>query len=117
MLRKRLAQLRTRTLNCIQHLLLKHNKQQECPTKGLQTKAAREWLTTLQLDGIDRLELDCLLAQWKQWNEQLEKLDTQIKDRQAANATAACLATVPGLSRFSSLAIACRIGDLAHAPA
>lgn len=111
-LRKRLAQLRTRTLNRIQHLLLKHNKQQECPTKGLQTKAAREWLATLQLDDIDRLELDCLLAQWKLWNEQLETLDAKIKDRQAASATAACLATVPGLSRFGSLAIACRIGDI-----
>jgi transposase len=115
-LRKRLAQLRTRTLNRIQHLLLKHNIQQQCPTKGLQTKAAREWLTTLTLDDIDRLELDCLLEQWKLWNEQLEKLDAQVRDRQAKNETAAYLASVPGLSCFSSLAIACRIGDIRRFP-
>jgi len=41
--RKRLGQVRTRTLNKIQHIVLRHNLHQECPTKGLQTKAARKW--------------------------------------------------------------------------
>jgi len=40
-LRKRLGQLRTRTINKVQRILLKHNLQQECPTKGLDTKTAR----------------------------------------------------------------------------
>ena len=115
-LRKRLAQLRTRTLNRIQHLLLKHNMQQDCPTKGLQTKAVRAWLTTLKMEDIDRLELDGLLAQWKLWNEQLQKVDAKIKERQAMHETAAYVATVPGLSCFSSLAIACRIGDIHRFP-
>lgn len=45
--RKRLGQVRTRTLNKIQHIVLRHNLHQECPTKGMQTKAARKWLAHL----------------------------------------------------------------------
>jgi len=115
-LRKRLAEQRTRALNGIQHLLLKHNRQQESPTKGLQTKAAREWLRTLPLDDVDRLEMDGLLDQWKLWDEQLEKIDAKIKVRQAVHAAAVIVATVPGLSRFASLAIASRIGDIHRFP-
>ncbi len=54
-LRKRMAWLRTRTINRVQHVLLKHNLQQECPTKNIQTKKARRWLAELPLDEIDRL--------------------------------------------------------------
>ena len=40
-----------RTINRIHHLLHKHNLHQSCPTKGLQTKAARKWLKDLALPG------------------------------------------------------------------
>jgi len=60
--RQRLTHMRTRTINRAHHLLLKHNLQQECPTKLLKTKAARKWLAKLPLGVIDRLELDKLLA-------------------------------------------------------
>ena len=36
-IRKRMGQLRTRTINQVKHLLRKHNLEQECPTKGLDT--------------------------------------------------------------------------------
>ena len=54
-LRMRLGQLRTRTVNKIKHLLRKHNLEQECPTKGLATIAARKWLAKLALGPVDRL--------------------------------------------------------------
>jgi hypothetical protein len=50
-LRKKTADARTRTINRIHHLLHKHNLHQSCPTKGLQTKAARKWLKDLALPG------------------------------------------------------------------
>ena len=37
-LRQQAGTLRTRTINKVQRTLVKHNLQQECPTKGLQTK-------------------------------------------------------------------------------
>jgi transposase len=115
-LRQRMGRLRTRTINRVQHLLLKHNLQQECPTKGLKTQGARKWLEKLPLGAIDRLELDQLLAQWTLWDKQVEELDKQISQRQAENKTAAIIATIPGAGAYGSLALACRIGSIDRFP-
>jgi len=110
--RKRVVTSRTRTINKVKQILLKHNLLQECPTKGIQTKKARAWLAELPFEKIDRLELDMLLEQWDLWNTQLEELDKQIASRQAEHPTATILATVPGAGTFSSLALASRIGPI-----
>jgi len=115
-LRKRLGELRTRTLNKIQRLLLKHNLSQECPTKTLQTKGARRWLAILELPEIDRLELDLLLAQWDLWQEQLEKVADKIAQHQQVHPIAPLLATVPGMGPFSSLALASRMDRIERFP-
>ena len=70
-LRKRTVALRTQTINKVQHILLKHNMQQECPTKGIKTKKARKWLVELPLGEIDRLEMNQLLARWELWDSQI----------------------------------------------
>jgi hypothetical protein len=115
-LRKRVGQLRTRTINKVKHLLRKHNLEQECPTKGLDTVKGKHWLVTLALGAMDRLEMDLALTQWKQWDEQIETLDAAIRKRQAENAMAALLATIPGCGAYSSLALASRIGDIERFP-
>ena len=53
--------------------LRKHNLEQECPTKGIDTIKAKKWLAKLSLGRMDRLEMDLLLAQWKLWDEQIER--------------------------------------------
>lgn len=111
-LRKRIVDLRTRTINRVQRILLKHNRQQDCPTKGIQTKKARQWLGELELLEIDRLEMNMLLAQWSLWDEQISELDKRISERQRENPTAVTLASMPGASTFASLALASRIGDI-----
>jgi transposase len=113
-LRQRLGQLRTRTINRIKHLLRKHNLEQECPTKGLDTIKARKWLAAVALSRVDRLEMDLLLAQWKVWDEQIQRLETEIRQRQAEHPTAAVVATIPGCGAYGSLALACRIGSIAR---
>ena len=115
-MRQHLGQQRTRTRNRIQHILLKHNLQQHCPTKSIDTKAARQWLEKLELNEVDRLELDCLLAQWELWDRQIQSVEARIRQRQAAHATAAIVASLPGTSAYSSLAIGSRIGDIARFP-
>lgn len=110
----RAAKRRTRTINAVQHLLLKHNLQQACPTKGLQTKRARAWLLTLELPAIDRLEMDQLLDQWALWDRQSERLAQQVQWEQPRHTTAQLLATLPGCGAFSSLALACRVGDVSR---
>jgi transposase len=115
-LRKRLGQLRTRSINGVKHLLRKHNLEQECPTKGIDTVRARRWLATLPLGWMDRLQMDLLLAQWKLWDEQIQTLEREITRRQAENPAAAVIATVPGCRAYSSLALASRIGSIDRFP-
>jgi transposase len=115
-LRQRTATLRTRTINKVQHILLKHNLQQECPTKGMKTKKARQWLTKLRLSEVDGLEMEQLLAQWELWDTQIAKIDAKIRVRQQKHKTAPILATLPGASAYSSLALAARIGAIENFP-
>jgi len=114
--RQRMGRQRTRTINKIKHLLRKHNLEQQQPAKGLDTKRTRKWLATLPLGTIDRLEMDLLLAQWKMWDEQIEKLEAEIEKRQAENTTAAVVATIPGCAAYGSLALASRIGSIERFP-
>lgn len=116
MVRQRLTHMRTRTINRVHHVLLKHNLQQECPTKLLKSKAARKWLEKLPLGAIDRLELDHLLAQWELLDKQIAELESTIGKRQAENATASLIATMPGAGAWGSLALACRIGAIDRFP-
>jgi transposase len=111
-LRQRLGRQRTRTINKIKHVLRKHNLEQEQPTKGLDTKRARKWLSELAVGPIDRLELDQLLVQWQLWDQQIEQLDGQIEQRQQQDPMAAVVATIPGCAAYSSLALAARIGSI-----
>jgi len=115
-LRRRLGQLRTRTINKIKHLLRKHNLEQEQPAKGLDTNRTRLWLRTLPLGPIDRMEMDLLLAQWKMWDEQMLKVELEIVKRLAENKTAAVIGTIPGCGAYSRLALASRIGAIARFP-
>jgi transposase len=115
-MRQRLTQTRTRTINRVHHLLLKHNLQQECPTKLLKTKAARRWLAKLPLGPIDRLELDQLLTQWELLDKQVEEVEAAIAGRQAESTTALLIATIPGGGAWGSVALACRIGAIERFP-
>lgn len=115
-MRKRLGELRRRTLNQLHRLLLKHNLQHECPVKRIQTKAAREWLQTLDLKEIDRMQLDLLVAQWDLHDQQIAKLQQKIVCRQRENGVAAILVTVPGMQAYSSLTVASRIGSIDNFP-
>jgi transposase len=114
--RKRLGQLRTRTINKIKHILRKHNLEQECPTKGIDTIKGKKWLTQVSLGPIDRLEMDHLLAQLKLWDEQIAEVETEIAIRQPKSKTALILATIPGCRAYGSLALASRIDPIERFP-
>ena len=110
-LRRKTVDRRTQTINRVHHLLHKHNFHQSCPTKGLQTKKARVWLKELPLSAIDRLEMNQLLAAWQMYDEQLAEQEAEIRRRHAQHTTAQIIATIPGASTYSSLALGCRLSD------
>lgn len=118
-LRKRVGQQRTRTLNKIHRILHRHNLMWDYPTKTFQTQKGRCWLKTLSLPLVDRIEMDMLLAQWSLWDEQLDKLEEEIAKRTAPAegeimSAAQLLSTIPGVTHYSGLALASRIGDVAR---
>jgi transposase len=114
--RERLVRRRTQTLNQIHKILRRRNLEWERPTKTFQTVKVRQWLKTLPLAPIDRVAMDQLLVQWALWDEQLVAADGWIRERFLANPKAQLLATMPGVSRFISLAIACRIAPIERFP-
>jgi transposase len=121
---RRLTQLRrnvgadlTRVINGIRHILRRLNIEQHCPTKGIQTVAARQWLEqTVKLPEIDRLEMDHLLARWKLLEQQMNELDRRIRERTILHEGAVVLKTVPGANGYTALALASRIGDINRFP-
>lgn len=111
MLKTKLTGLRTAAINKAKGLLRKHNLQHDCPTKGIQTKTAMNWLQRIELDEIDRLEMDILLARWALYNEKLVIVEKDIKTRQQQDHSSIVINSMPGLSAFGSLSVACRVGD------
>ncbi len=115
-LRVRLVWKRTETLNQIHQILRRNNLEWDRPTKTFQTKKVRQWLQTLALSEVERMDLDQLLTQWELWEQQLAEVDTKVEARFEHNEDAKLLATIPGVSMFSALAIACRIGPISRFP-
>lgn len=118
-LRQRLSRQRTRTINQIKRILHRHNRMWESPTKTFQTKAVKRWLRELELPGIDRLELNQLLAGWELLDEQLcevnQAIDQRVVEHPLDSATT-ILRYVPGLGAFGALAVASRIGPIERFP-
>jgi transposase len=121
-LRKTLGQRRTRTLNKIHRIINRHNLIWDYPTKSFQTQAGRRWLEKHELPEIDRLEMDMLLEEWKTWDEQIAKVDETISQRASQvepgkifSATQ-ILMTAPGVSHYSGLTLASRIGPIERFP-
>jgi transposase len=112
MLRKRLKDKCTAVINAVRKLLRKHNRERECPTKGIQTKKARRWLEELSLPPMDRLEMNLLLQQWAMLDGQLAVVEGIIEKRFEKDRTAQLLSSVPGVGTYGALAISSRIGDI-----
>jgi transposase len=114
--RNRLGQCRTKTLNKIQLILMRHNLQQECPTRTRHSQAARRWLQQLELPEIDRFEMNQLLEQWTLWDKQLAEVEKKIVERHAEHADAPLLATIPGARDYTALGLGSRIGNIDRFP-
>lgn len=102
----------TRTINRIKAVLRRHNLEQECPTKGIQTQRARKWLNQLPLSLVERAELNHQLARQDLLRKQLQQLQADILQRYEASPAARLISTMPGAAAYSSLGLACRIGDV-----
>ena len=121
-LRKTLGHRRTRTLNKIHRIVNRHNLMWQYPTKTFQTQAGRRWLAEVSLPAIDRLEMGVLLKEWEICEEQIDLVDREIAQRavrpgsnEVFTATQ-ILMTTPGVSYYSGLTLASRIGPIERFP-
>lgn len=111
-LRHDLGRELTRTINRVKAVLRRHNLEQECPTKGIQTQRARKWLRQLPLGEVERAELHHQLARQDLLRQQLRQLQAEIQRRYEANSVARLVSTMPGAAAYSALGLASRIGDI-----
>jgi transposase len=121
-LRQSLGSCRTKVLNKIQRILHRHNLMWKYPTKSFQTQTGIRWLEDLKLPEMDRFEMDLLLQEWKSLNEQMTKVNEKIRERASRTTpesplnAAQILMTAPGVSHYSALGIASRIGPIERFP-
>jgi transposase len=121
-LRQRLAQQRTKTINKIQGLLRRHNLMWECPTKGFQTRKVEKWLQGMldkaraELTSADHVALRALVRQWRLWEDQLLDLEGVLLELAERSPQVELLRTMPGVSHYSGLTLACRIGSIERFP-
>lgn len=121
-LRQGLGRRRTRVLNKIQRILHRYNLMWDYPTKSFQTQAGKRWLQKLSLPEMDRFELDLLLEEWSSIEEQIRRVDARIVERARRREPGkSCtptqiLMTAPGVSFYSGLGLASRIGPIERFP-
>ena len=121
-LRQSLGQRRTRVVNKIQRILRRYNLMWDYPTKSFQTKTGKKWLETVSLPQIDRFELNLLLEEWTSIADQIKQVDEKIIERASRSESdklfnsAQILMTAPGVSHYSGLGLASRIGPVERFP-
>jgi transposase len=116
---RRLTQMRrdvgcqlTRVINGVHAVLRRHNLQQHCPTKGIQSQKAWRWLKELALAELERLEMDQYLARWQLLAAQCEELERRIRDRAKACEEAVVIGSIPGAGAYTALGLASRVGPV-----
>jgi len=115
-LRKDAGQARTRLVNRVRHILRRHNLQWQMPTKKFPTKAGIAWLKQVALPEIDRLEMNHLLADLERVQERRKELEQVIAQRCGVSAEAVLLSSMPGVSYFTAVSLACRVGRVERFP-
>ena len=109
-LRKEVGQARTRLVNKTRHILRRHNLHWQMPTKKFPSKSGIAWLRQVALPTIDRLEMNHLLADLEQIQERRKELEQVIAERCGVSDEAVLLSSMPGVSYFTAVSLACRVG-------
>ena len=111
-LRARRGRALTRVKNSIGGLLRRHNLEQDCPTKGLFTKAGLAWLAEVPLSELDRCQLDMLLDDYRHYEKQIQKLDDRIHKAAALRPQIPRLRTLACIGDYTALALLAHIGPI-----
>ena len=101
LLRQQAGRARTRTTNCIKHILRKHNLQWPMPTKTFPSVRAIAWLKVVKLPSCDRVEMDWHLEELERFTRRMESLETQIVQRCVGDPMIDLIRTIPGCGYYN----------------
>ena len=111
--RQHLVTQRTRIINKIKGVLNKHNMAQDAPSKLYHTKKFRQWIATVQLPVVDRLEVDMNITSWNLYDKQIIDVEVELIKRSETKASDVFrLKAIPGISAMGAITLLSRIGDI-----
>src|SRR5262249_33666447 len=115
-LRKEAGQARTRLVNKIRYILRRYNPQWHMATKKIPTQTGNPRLKQLVLPAIDRLEMNHLPTDLEQVQGRRKELERVIAQRCGVSEEAVLLSSMPGVSYFTAVSLACRVGRVERFP-
>jgi len=111
--RQHLVRQRTRIINKIKGILNKHNMEQDSPSKLYHTKKFRQWIATVQLPVVDRIEMDMNIASWKLYDKQIVDVEVElVKRSEVKSKDVFRLKAIPGISAMGAIVLLSRIGNI-----
>ncbi len=111
--RQYLVSQRTRIVNKIKGVINKHNMAQNSPTELYHTNKFRQWIASVALPTVDRIEVDMNLESWKTLDKQILEIEGELVKRAEANPKMLFkLKSIPGISAMGAITLLSRIGDI-----
>jgi len=111
--RQHLVRQRTRIINKIKGILNKHNMEQDAPSKLYHTNKFRQWIATVSLPVVDRIEVDMNIESWKLYDKQIVEVEVELVKRSEVKAADVFrLKAIPGISAMGAIILLSRIGDI-----
>jgi transposase len=87
-----------------------------CPYKSLFGRKGKSWLSTLILGDLERLMLDNHLQNLECLNEQINRVDAEVRRRASVDEDVRLLLSLTGVDVYTALLIRSEIGDIGRFP-
>ena len=111
--RQHLVKHRTKTINKIKGIINKHNMAQDAPTENYSTTKFKEWIATVQLPAVDRIEVNMNIQSWELYDKQILEVEAELVKRSEVRATDFFrLKSIHGISTMGAITLLSRIGDV-----
>ena len=111
--RQHLIKHRTKVINKTKGIIDKHNLAQDAPMQDCTTKKFRQWITTVQLPVVDRLEVDMNIQSWELYDKQILDIEAELVKRSEVKAADVFrLTAISGISAMGAITLLSRIGDI-----
>jgi transposase len=114
--RQHLVSQRTRIINKIKGMINKHNLSHDAPTENYATQKFKQWIKTVLLPFVDRLEVNMNIEAWELYDKQILEVEGELVKRSEASKAKMSdvyrLKAIPGISAMGAITLLSRIGDI-----